>query len=57
MEERRRVGGEANKLKIELEAALEAKLSDLQDMTRGLLVTARERAEDEARPDSQTIGI
>ena len=29
MEERRRIGGEANKLKIELEAALEEKLSDL----------------------------
>jgi voltage-gated potassium channel len=26
---------------------------DLQDMTRGLLITAQQRAEDEARPDSQ----
>ena len=28
-------------------------ISDLQDMTRGLLITAQQRAEDEARPDSQ----
>ncbi|MCH8009016.1 MAG: hypothetical protein IIC91_09145 [Chloroflexi bacterium] len=32
-------------------------IDDLQDMTRGLLVTARERADDEARPDSQTIEV
>ncbi|MCI0855312.1 MAG: hypothetical protein J4N98_01380, partial [Chloroflexi bacterium] len=32
-------------------------IDDLQDMTRGLLVTARERATDEARPDSQTIEV
>ena len=32
-------------------------IDDLQDMTRGLLLTARERAEVEARPDSQNLEV